>query len=129
MEVLGEKGVPREEFRTSPELEQISETLWHSQESAAASWLYNNVLHARREGEAFAPQGWGLFAGLDAKVLRFVTASSGQEVTEAMRELGSAFEAADKRDVRLTAGGANGPRWLDVICPSLREAVGAAFKK
>ena len=129
VKVLGEKGVPREEFRTSPELEQISETLWHSQESAAASWLYNNVLRARREGEAFAPQGWGLFAGLDAKVLRFVTASSGQEVTEAMRELGSAFEAADKRDVRLTAGGANGPRWLDVICPSLREAVGAAFKK
>ena len=129
VEVLGEKGVPREEFRTSPELEQISETLWHSQESAAASRLYYDVLHAGRKEEAFAPQGWGLFAGLDAKVLRFVTASSGQEVTEAMRELGSAFEAADKRDVRLTDGGANGPRWLDVICPSLREAVGAAFKK
>jgi len=126
VKVLREKGVPREEFRTSPELEQISETLWHSEERASASWLYYKVLDARREGEAFAPQGWGLFAGLDAKVLRFVTASSGQEVTEAMRELGSAFEAADKRDVRLTAGG---PRWLDVIYPSLREAVGAAFKK
>ncbi len=111
------------EVRRSADVDSISEALWHSQDGGAAAGLYD------RQREVFGPEGWGIFAGLDTKVARFITASSQLELVDATSVLEEAFKRLEERGVSLPYPRDDQKTWVRAIAGSGAEEIQRVFTR
>jgi|688.fasta_scaffold24544_2 hypothetical protein len=111
------------EVRRSPDVDSISEALWHNQEGGVAAGLYD------RQTEVFGFEGWGIFAGFDTKVVRFITASSRPELVDAMSVLEGALKLLKERGVFLPYPRGDQKMWLTAIAGSGTEEIQRVFTR
>lgn len=111
------------EVRRSPDVDSISEALWHNKECGLAAGLY---AHQRA---VFGDQSWGIFAEFDTKVVRFVKATSRLELIDAIDVLEGAFKLLEERGVSLPYPRDDQKRWLETIAGAAAEEIERVFTR